>query len=401
MKKADSENSYIRKRKLKAFFTCLAFGMFRVFPIRKNKLVFTTFEGDGGYCCNPRYIAEELLKTDKNYQIIWLVNNMKKEFPKGIRKVKNTFLNRTYHLVTAKVWVDNTRKAFGTAKRKRQLYIQTWHGMLEFKPVGKFRGKRFPKIARIVSAYDSGLIDYVISNSQWCSGLYPKMLLYHGKILKTGSPRCDILINRRHETYKNVRAAYGIPEDAKVAMFAPTFRGGSQKGKRQVYVDEPSLDFRALLKALKESFGGQWYIFLRLHPQLSAQIEKVPLKNCIEHMIDVSQADDMNEVLCASDVLITDYSSSAFDAICAYIPVFLYADDLESYVRDRGRLMWDLRSLPFPLAESNEELTENIRRFDDREYRERIDKFQKKYGVVEDGRASKRVAAVIEQFCRL
>lgn len=86
----------------------------------------------------------------------------------------------------AKVRMDNSRKAFGTAKRKDQLYIQTWHAALEFKTVGKFRGKLFPKIAHIVSAYDSGLIDYVISNFQWCSGLYPKMLLYHGKFLKTG-----------------------------------------------------------------------------------------------------------------------------------------------------------------------------------------------------------------------
>ena len=36
----------------------------RIFPVKKNKVVFTAFEGDGGYCCNPRYIAEELLKNE-------------------------------------------------------------------------------------------------------------------------------------------------------------------------------------------------------------------------------------------------------------------------------------------------------------------------------------------------
>lgn len=398
MKKTDPEAGYIRKRKFKAFFTYLFYSILRIFPIKENKLVFTTFEGDGGYCCNPRYIAEELLKRNKDYEIVWLINNMKKEFPTGIRKVKNTYLNRAYHLVTAKVWVDNSRKAFGTAKRKRQLYIQTWHAALEFKPVGKFRGKLFPKIAHIVSAYDSGLADYVTSNSDWCTRLYPEMLLYHGTILKTGSPRCDILISKRKEIYESVRDRYGLSMDAKIVMFAPTFRGGSQKGNRQVFVEEPALDFAAMTEALERKFEGNWFIFMRLHPQLAAQLEKVPLKNHTDHMIDVSQADDMNELLCASDVLVTDYSSSAFDAICAYIPVFLYADDLEEYVAERGKLMWDMRALPFAMAESNEELMENIGRFDEIRYRKEIDEFQMKYGVLEDGRASERVVEIIEKY---
>lgn len=400
MKRVDTESGYIRKRKFKAFFTYLFYNMLRIFPIKDNKLVFTTFEGDGGYCCNPRYIAEELLKRDKDYEIVWLVNNTKKEFPVGIRKVKNTYLNRAYHLVTARVWVDNSRKAFGTAKRKKQLYIQTWHAALEFKPVGKFRGKLFPKIAHIVSVYDSRLADYVTSNSEWCTKLYPKMLLYHGNIIKTGSPRCDILINNREEIYESVRYRYGIPKDAKVVMFAPTFRGGSQRGNRQVFVEEPSLDFLALTEALEKKFGGSWFIFMRLHPQLAAQLEKVPLKNHAENMIDVSQADDMNELLCASDVLVTDYSSSAFDAICAYIPVFLYADDLEEYVKERGKLMWDMRKLPFSMAETNGELMENIGKFDEDGYRKKIDKFQEMHGVVERGSAGKQVSEIIELFVK-
>lgn len=72
---------------------------------------------------------------------------------------------------------------------------------------------------------------------------------------------------------------------------------------------------------------------------LLPQFEKVRLKNHADHIIDVSQVDDMTERFCASDVLIANYSSLAFDAICAYISVFLYADDLKEYVKDGGRLM--------------------------------------------------------------
>ena len=393
-----SEENVIRKRKRKACAVHMLYRMFWLLPLCKKKIVFTTFEGSGGFCCNPRYIAEEMIKRGSEYEMIWLVNNMERQFPKGIRKVKNTFLNRVYHLATAKVWVDNSRKEYGTAKRKGQLYIQTWHAALILKPVGKFRGKLFPRMAYLVSRYDSKLIDYVISNSVWCTKRYPKMLLYNGNVIETGSPRCDIFSTKREQLYKEIRDRYHIPEDAKIVMFAPTFRGGSQKGKRLVLTEHITLDNEAVRRALKDRFGGEWYVLLRLHPQLSAYLKEVPLKNKSARMVDVSQADDMNEIMAAADVLITDYSSSAFDAINMYIPVFLYIDDLDEYIQERGRLMWDIEKLPFSTARTNEELTKNIIEFNEAEYTKTVDVFSRRHGVVEDGKASGRVVDIIEEF---
>ncbi|MEG7529904.1 MAG: CDP-glycerol glycerophosphotransferase family protein, partial [Hungatella sp.] len=74
MHKTNAEDRYIEKRKRKAFLTYVFCHMFWVLPVRKKKVVFTAFEGDGGHCCNPRYIAEELLKSNQNYEIVWLVN---------------------------------------------------------------------------------------------------------------------------------------------------------------------------------------------------------------------------------------------------------------------------------------------------------------------------------------
>ena len=394
--KKNDKNIRARKRKAARISGCYYF--FRIFPINKKKIVFTTFEGDGGYCCNPRYIAEEILKYEQKYELIWLVNNINKEFPIGIKKVKNTFLNRIYHLSTAKVWIDNSRKEYGTQKRKEQLYIQTWHGALEFKAVGKFRGEKFPHIAYLVSEHDSKMIDYLISNSEWCTEKYPEMLLYNGKVLKTGSPRCDILINKKKDVYEEIRRRYNLPSDAKIVMFAPTFRGGNQKGKRRVFAEMSTLDIKGVRSVLENKFGGKWYVFLRLHPQLAAQMKEVPMKEKSSNVIDVSQADDMNELMAAIDVFITDYSSAAFDAINSYIPVFLYADDLNEYEETRGKLMWDMNALPFPFSESNEELESNILKFHEDNYRKDINDFLQKHKVLEDGQASKRVAEVIVSF---
>ena len=151
-----SEKSYIRKRKVKAVLSKILYCIFGILPIQKNKIVFSAFEG-AGFCCNPKYIAEEFIRREhiygEKYELVWLVNDLEKEFPPEIIKKKNNLINRAHQLSTAKVWVDNARKNYGTRKRKAQFYVLTWHGMIGFKPVGRMRGNLFSRMAEIGRAH--------------------------------------------------------------------------------------------------------------------------------------------------------------------------------------------------------------------------------------------------------
>lgn len=396
-----SEKKYILKRTIKAFVHSLAYFVCRIFPIDNSKIVMWTFEVNGGYGCSPKYVAEELLRRNRNagtdYKIVWLVSDTGKEFPKEITKVKSTLWNRAYHLSTAGTWVSNTRTFYGARKRKRQCYIQTWHATICIKPIGLYRENLFPKMARIVSAYDSNMIDYVLSGSKWCDHMYRRGLLYRGKIIKTGTPRCDVLLNQRKEKYEQIRNEYHIPKDAKIMIYAPTFRGGSQSTKRTVNADEATVDFGRLVDALEKRFGGTWYLLLRLHPQLAAKMDKLKTHQMSVRLMDVSQRPDMNEIIAASDAFLTDYSSAIFEANMIGIPGFIYADDLQEYIADRGDLFFDMYKLPFPVALNNEELMENIEKFDADKYREKTEIFMRKAGIFEDGKASERVADLIER----
>lgn len=396
-----SENIYIIRRKVAAFIQSLAYYACRIFPIDRNKVVMWTFEESGGYGCSPKYVAEELLQHNRRkgtrHRIVWLLNDISKEFPKEIIKVKNTLWNRAYHLSTAGTWVSNTRTVYGTRKRRGQCYIQTWHATLCIKPIGKYRGNLFPKMAYIISKYDSKLIDYVLSGSEWCDHMYREGLIYDGKIIKTGTPRCDVLVNQRTEKYQQLRREYDIPPDAKILLYAPTFRGGSQSTKRTVSTDEPTIEFERLIRALEKRFGGRWFVFLRLHPQLATKMETLMTHQISERMIDVSQKADMNEIIAAADAFLTDYSSAIFEANMIGLPGFIYADDLEAYIADRGDLFFDVYKLPFPVALNNDELMERIEQFNEEEYRLKTEQFMKENGIFEDGKASKRVVKLIER----
>ncbi len=405
-----SEEKYIKKRLWKARLQSILFYICRMHPINKNKIVFCCIEGTTGYTCNPKYIAEGLIKQQTDYELVWLVNDISKKFPKEIKVVKNTLWNRAYHLSTAKFWIDNSRKQLEVRKRKGQIYIQTWHAKLGFKPTCLDRGASFTKIAYLVSKHDSDMVDYWLSNSDWYDKTLKTGSLYEGKTLRTGSPRCDILIKASQDKLFKDRIkqrlceTYGITtenlDDIHYLMYAPTFRGGSQGTQRSVEVGNHFPNYKVLQEALESKFGGRWIIALRLHPQLVARNLDGGVNDGNNHInsditIDVSRVDDMYEILAGCDAFMTDYSSAAFDAAVMKMPVFLYCDDYEEYEGERGKLLWDLRKLPFPLAVDDAELQNQIEKFDDNKYEFELNSLFDKTTMMEDGNASERVVEFI------
>ena len=106
-------------------------------------------------------------------------------------------------------------------------------------------------------------------------------------------------------------------------------------------------------------------------------------------VIDVTKYHDMQELLCISDLLITDYSSSMFDISMLGSPCVLYATDVKDY--DRG-YYFNFTELPYPLAQSQDELIEIFKNMDLEKYRADVSDFEKnKIGLFENGNASKSI----------
>ena len=117
-----------------------------------------------------------------------------------------------------------------------------------------------------------------------------------------------------------------------------------------------------------------------------------------ENIVDVSDYPDMQELLCAADILITDYSSSMWDYSFTYKPCFIYANDLDQYKIERD-FHTPVNEWPFTIAISNEELAENILEFDQDKYIEKIKKHHHDLGSFEDGHATEKVAKLINDIC--
>jgi CDP-glycerol glycerophosphotransferase len=113
--------------------------------------------------------------------------------------------------------------------------------------------------------------------------------------------------------------------------------------------------------------------------------------------VDASDYHDMQELMAASEILISDYSSCLFDFMLTRRPAFIFATDLAEYENDRG-FYYSPRTTPFPIAESNEELARAISGFDLDRYREAVAEFLAEKGCREDGQASRRVVDLLQSL---
>lgn len=117
-----------------------------------------------------------------------------------------------------------------------------------------------------------------------------------------------------------------------------------------------------------------------------------------DRMINISAYPDGEEFIAACDILISDYSSIMFEPAYVKKPVFLYATDIDAYLKNDYELLLDIRSLPFPLAENNEQLMQNIRNFDREQYEARLTEFLDSFHTREDGQACRRITAFIKDL---
>lgn len=363
----------------------LCYYIMRFFKVKDNKIVISSYFGRG-YGGNSKYIVSSLFQQNVNYDIVWLVQDTKEEMPIGIRTVKYNSIKAIYELVTARLWIDNARKAEYVRKRKKQFYIQTWHGCLALKKIEKDAEKALPKYYIKSAIQDSKMANLMVSNSKFCTNLYKNSFWYNGKIIECGSPRNDIIVNYDEKSKKVIKGKFNIDNNIKVVLYAPTFR----KNKN---LDIYDVNYKKLTEVLNKKFGGGWCVMVRLHPGIA---EKSNFINYNDYVLNASNYSDMQELLTISDILITDYSSSMFDFMLTKKPIFLYSSDMDDYIKDRD-FYFDYYNLPFSIATNNVELGNNILSYNEKDYIGKVKSFIKENEIKENGNASVIIADIIKR----
>lgn len=357
--------------------------IFSLCPMQKDKIVLSNFNGNG-FGDNPRYIAEEILRQKLPYRLYWVSERPDPAFPGQLFLVRPNTPAFVYHMSTASVWIDNTRKLYYFKKKKNQTYIQVWHGGPGLKKIEKDAGNSLSAEYIEYAKKDAKKMDLMISNCCWCTECYRRCFWYDGPILEKGLPKNDLYFRDVPTIRRQVRRFYHLPEDVRLVLYVPTWR---ENRKLNVY----HLDFEGCLQAFKQRFGGDWIMLVRLHPNVNPDDFDIRYN---ERILNASRYSNVQELLAAGDAVISDYSSCGFDYIQLGRPSFLYAEDYEEMKRTKD-YYFQLEELPIPLAFSNEEMIRNILEFSEEKYQEARAPFMERLGYYDDGHASEAVVNYI------
>ena len=363
-------------------------------PVVPEKIVCNNYRGSG-YGCNSKYVVELLLKSGRPYDIVWVVEDVKKsqkDFPKEIRLVKYLSKEAMYEYATAGVWlcnyhlVDYFRR--GLTKKEKQTYIQMWHGSFGIKRIENDCGflnenKRWTYLAK----KNAKSTDYWISNSMFETEVYQSAFWGAETVLEYGHPRNDIFFRTDTETLRRrVNAYLELDDTEKIILYVPTFR-------EEWHIRNDSLDVSMVCDALRQITAEEFRFVVRFHPRMKKK-ERTAFLGKWKQAIDATDYPDIQELLLLADVDLPDYSSCVFDYLLSGKMAFMYIPDRDAYIEERG-FYYPPEESPLPVAETNQKLCENIRNFDIERYQARIQAFLQEKGSKETGRASKAVAELV------
>ena len=206
------------------------------------------------------------------------------------------------------------------------------------------------------------------------------------KIIKPlGTPRTDIYFDKDFVSSCRREILRAFPEigDRKIILYAPTFRGNSAE---ESYNDNV-LDYAKL----KENFGDEYVLMLKLHPFMAKKFKLTDEEKKLYGDFVFNATPLPIEVnLCAADLLIADYSSLIFEYALLDKPMMFYAYDLEQYDHDRS-FYYDYPSfVPGKIVVTNDEIIETIKNKDFEE--EKIPAFREKFMSACDGNCTERIA---------
>lgn len=387
-----TKTKYLRDSILGLISYCL-----RIFPLQ-NKVVGIAVAGRR-YADNPRYIMEELLHRGSSIKLCWIQHpKCEMDVPNGICLInKRNIFKYLYCYATAKVLITTTGFPMFIRKRKGQLFINTWHGGLGIKKMGYDNTKEIQHTyLQSYLQFNNKLADVFISNSNHLSQIYRRSFKYQGPIWKCGYPKNDALLStiKCQEMAKKVRQKLNIPLKSRILIYAPTYRAKETEENLDYNMSYYDIDYIQLYRALKHRFHGEWFILVKFHPAMQNIIPNNIIKE--PYCKDVTSYHNMQELIMASDALISDYSSCMFDAALAGLHTFIYANDYDEYKQNRG-VYYEMDDLPFPYSKNNEELISNIEIFDTEIAKSKWQDFCSRMGLVETGHSAKDIADKIEK----
>ncbi|HUQ42942.1 MAG TPA: CDP-glycerol glycerophosphotransferase family protein [Candidatus Limnocylindria bacterium] len=272
---------------------------------------------------NLAFIAAEVRRSRPGARIVTLLEPYSYGFLGKVayllRLVRGTYLLRTSSLFV----VDNAYLPIHVAPhRPGTTVVQVWHAVGALK---RFGADTTTGLAEPERSFLHHHYDYVVCAGDASREPYSRALRTPlARVIPLGAPRTDFFFDDDAMTgaRDRVLAAYPRLRDGRVVLYAPTFRGRG-RAKRGAPGFDPAV--------VRAALGPGHVLAIKTHPNLDPAHVTADGFDVV-----IDRRHEINEVLVAADVLVTDYSSSIYEWALLRRPLVLLTEDLPEYERDPG-----------------------------------------------------------------
>lgn len=382
---------YAKKIVMRALLTPI-----KLLPIKKNQVILVN-DLSYKYAGSPKAIGQELERRyPGKFKIVVSAKDPSSYAhleEQGIQVVK--FNSPAYFIngLTSKIFVTNSGGFSYLPIRKSQYVINTWHGGGAYKKCGIDMyndTELFKKDLRLQGDHTSAFLS---SCRRFTEEVSRAMLVPREVFWEIGLPRNDIMLRGDDQLRREVREKIGLQEDERLILFAPTYRKINDNYFKDSVAISYGVDTKRVCAAMEQRFGGKWRFAMRYHPC-------VVNRGDMEDMgvMDLTDYEDMQELMLAADAMINDFSSSMWDFMLTGRPSFLFAVDLDHYVATT-EVYTPVSEWPFPRSVNNDELEKNILMFDEEDYAAACKRHYDSLGGCETGKATQLVCERIYEQC--
>lgn len=300
----------------------LFYKILRLFKIGKKNILFLT-ENSNELTWNLKSLYEYTKENRKEKIKIFAEDKYKnKKNPLSFIKEIILIAQSDY------IFVDNYTPILTHLKLDKKVrLIQLWHAGIGFKAVGYARfgldGSPHP-YRSCHRNYTDGIVD-----QPDLAKIYQEVFGTKKEIFKsTGIPRLNNYLDEAKikESISKLEKLNSSFKKSKVILFSPTYRG---TGSNTAYYDYNLLNFEEIYNFCK---NNDYLFVIKNHPFIKKRVNIS--KKHQKFILDYSEL-DINELIYISDIMITDYSSCAYEYSLFNRPLIFFRFDKEFYEYDR------------------------------------------------------------------
>lgn len=354
------------------------------------------------YSDNPKAIYEYIKNNFPEYKLVW---GVKKGYEQPFIDNKVPYVHRFskdwyFSMPKAKYWIINTRLPMWMYKSSNNIYIQTWHGTPLKRLAMDIKEVKMPETNNQKYKHnfivESNRWDYLLAPNDFSEKIFKQAFNFKNTIINNGHPRTDYLIKNKenYELIVTLKEQLGISKEKKVVLYAPTWRDHKfiKKGE---YKFEESFSFNRFV----EKFGENTVLLIRSHYLVSDSLDLLKYNG---NIINVSNYEDINDLLLISDTLITDYSSCFCEYSLLNKPIIFYMYDHQEYENKiRGFYEEIYNDLPGKIVTNEAQLFKLLNeKLSNKKESDMNLEFNQKYNSNNDGMSVKKVIEDIKNLER-